>query len=49
VLVAAGHGMLGLTLAPQTGEDVARLVARDPDAREASPWLSIHSPARFGL
>jgi D-amino-acid dehydrogenase len=49
VVVAAGHGMVGLTLAPATGDDVARLVHGDPDARAAAPWLSVYSPARFGL
>ncbi|QEC46367.1 FAD-dependent oxidoreductase [Baekduia soli] len=49
IVVAAGHGMLGLTLAPATGDDVARLVLCDPDAHAAAPWLSTFTPARFGL
>jgi D-amino-acid dehydrogenase len=32
VLVGAGHGMYGLTLAPATGEALARLAVGDADA-----------------
>jgi D-amino-acid dehydrogenase len=43
LVVATGHGMLGLTLAPVTGEMVANLVLGGGDAR-----LDPLSPARFG-
>ena len=40
--VATGHGMLGVTLAPATGEAVARLVRGD-----RTPLLDPFSPGRF--
>jgi D-amino-acid dehydrogenase len=40
--VATGHGMLGLTLAPVTGEMIARLVLDGAD-----PRIEALSPARF--
>jgi D-amino-acid dehydrogenase len=40
--VATGHGMLGLTFAPLTGQMIARLVTGEGDPRAAG-W----SPARF--
>jgi len=40
--VATGHGMLGLTFAPVTGQMIARLVMGEPDSR-----LEGLSPARF--
>ncbi|HET6945917.1 MAG TPA: FAD-dependent oxidoreductase [Gaiellaceae bacterium] len=43
VIVATGHGMLGVTLAPATGVAVAAL-ARG----ERPPWLEPFDPARFG-
>lgn len=49
VVVATGHAMLGLTLAPATGRDVARLVAGERDVARESPWLEQFTPARFGL
>lgn len=47
--IAAGHGMLGFTLGPATGRDVAELVlgGRRPAARAG--WLEQFAPARFGL
>ena len=48
-IVATGHGMLGLTLAPQTGDDVARLVVGDPRALLDAPWLAVFAPGRFGI
>lgn len=43
VIVATGHGMLGVTLAPATGAAVATL------ARGERPrWLAPFDPARFG-
>jgi D-amino-acid dehydrogenase len=48
-LVATGHGMLGLTLAPASGHDVARLVNGDRDVLRDSPWLEQFAPSRFGL
>jgi D-amino-acid dehydrogenase len=42
VAVATGHGMLGLTLGPVTGEMIANLVLRGSDAR-----LTALSPSRF--
>jgi D-amino-acid dehydrogenase len=49
VVLAAGHGMLGLTLAPATGDDVARIILGDTDALAAAPWLAVYGPKRFGL
>jgi D-amino-acid dehydrogenase len=48
-LVAAGHGMLGFTLSPAVGRDVADLVlgAAAPPASRAT-WRDQFSPARFG-
>ena len=40
--VATGHGMLGLTLAPVTGEMIAKLVLEGAD-----PRVEALSPARF--
>ncbi len=43
VLLATGHGMLGVTLAPATGLAVAALVrGEQPD------WVAPFSPSRFG-
>lgn len=43
VAVATGHGMLGLTLGPVTGQMIARLVLEGAD-----PRLAPLSPGRFG-
>jgi D-amino-acid dehydrogenase len=43
VIVATGHGVLGITLAPSTGELVAALVG----GAELEPWLAPLSPSRF--
>jgi D-amino-acid dehydrogenase len=43
LVLATGHGMLGLTLAPVTGDMVANLVLGGGDAR-----LGPLSPGRFG-
>ena len=43
-LIAAGHNMLGLTLAPVTGRIIADLVSE----RSVSPTIGALSPARFG-
>ena len=45
VLVASGHGMLGLTLAPSTAKTV-RDLARDVAAGRPSP-LTPYGPERF--
>ncbi|WP_369135278.1 NAD(P)/FAD-dependent oxidoreductase [Modestobacter sp. I12A-02662] len=45
VLVASGHGMLGLTLAPSTAKTV-RDLARDVEAGRPSP-LTAYGPERF--
>ena len=42
LVVATGHGMLGVTLAPATGAAVASLVRGEDDA-----WLVPFSPGRF--
>jgi D-amino-acid dehydrogenase len=42
LFVATGHGMLGITLAPATGEALAPLVLDEP-----SPILEPFAPARF--
>jgi D-amino-acid dehydrogenase len=41
--VSAGHGMLGVTLAPGTAAALADLILRD----RMSPNLNTFSPARF--
>ncbi len=44
-MVATGHAMLGITLAPATGRLVADLVSERP-----VPWYSVHlRPERFRL
>lgn len=43
VLLATGHGMLGVTLAPATGAAVAALLRGEDDA-----WLAPFAPGRFG-
>jgi D-amino-acid dehydrogenase len=48
-VVATGHGMLGLTLAPATGNDVSALVAGDRQLLRDAPWLEQFTPKRFGL
>lgn len=44
VYVASGHAMLGLTLAPRTGELLASMILDGIEADELRPF----SPARFG-
>ena len=46
LVIAAGHGTLGMTLAPATGELVAGLLGRAAESPDAARALS---PARFGL
>lgn len=46
VVVASGHGMLGLTLAPSTAKTV-RDLARDIASRRPSPF-ALYGPERFG-
>jgi D-amino-acid dehydrogenase len=43
VIVATGHGVLGITLAPSTAELVATLAA----GKELEPWLDALDPGRF--
>ncbi len=43
VLVATGHGVLGITLAPSTAELVASLAG----GAELEPWLAPLDPGRF--
>jgi D-amino-acid dehydrogenase len=43
VIVATGHGVLGITLAPSTAELVATLAG----GTELEPWLDALSPGRF--
>ncbi len=43
LIVATGHGMLGVTLAPVTGAAVAALLRG-----ERPPWLAAFAPERFG-
>jgi D-amino-acid dehydrogenase len=45
LIVAAGHGQLGVTLAPITGALVAAMVGAELPPLDPSPFL----PARFGL
>ena len=44
VVVATGHGMLGLTLAPVTGRLVGEIVTGEEPSRELEPLR----PDRFG-
>jgi D-amino-acid dehydrogenase len=41
--IATGHGMLGITLAPVTGEAVASVIAGEPYSADLSPF----TPDRF--
>jgi D-amino-acid dehydrogenase len=43
VIVATGHGSLGITLAPSTGELVATLAG----GKALEPWLDALRPGRF--
>ncbi len=43
LVLATGHGMLGVTLAPATGAAVAALIGGADDS-----WLAPFAPARFG-
>src|ERR1035437_1049503 len=43
-VVATGHAMLGITLAPATGELVADIL----EGRELPPFAAAFSPDRFG-
>jgi D-amino-acid dehydrogenase len=43
LFLATAHAMLGITLAPATGEIVASLVGGEPPAHEIEPFL----PTRF--
>jgi D-amino-acid dehydrogenase len=45
LVLATGHAMLGVTLAPVTGEIVASLVAGRPPAHDVTPL----SPSRFRI
>jgi D-amino-acid dehydrogenase len=45
LILATGHGQLGMTLAPITGELVTAMVRGEAPALDPSPFL----PARFGL
>lgn len=45
LVLATGHGTLGITLAPATGKFVSDLVT----GRSAPEWASVVAPARFGL
>ncbi|MDF2760547.1 MAG: dependent oxidoreductase, partial [Thermomicrobiales bacterium] len=44
LVVASGHAMLGMTLAPATGESVAELIATGRTPQVIAPF----DPARFG-
>ena len=48
-VVATGHGMLGFTLGPAAGRDVADLVSGGPMDQVRSNWLTQFAPARYGL
>ena len=37
VVVASGHGMLGLTLAPVTGRLIGEIVTGDPPSHDLAP------------
>ena len=45
LILATGHGQLGMTLAPITGDLVSAMVRGEAPALDPSPFL----PARFGL
>jgi D-amino-acid dehydrogenase len=44
LIVASGHAMLGVTLAPATGEAVAELITTGHEPDVIAPF----DPARFG-
>jgi D-amino-acid dehydrogenase len=48
-MIAAGHGMLGFTLGPAVGRDVADLVLGIRRNRQEGDWNEQFSPARFGI
>jgi D-amino-acid dehydrogenase len=48
-VVATGHGMLGFTLGPATGRDVAELVSGVRLGPGNSTWQPQFAPARYGL
>ena len=45
VMIASGHGTLGITLAPATGRVIADLILGSPERIHMSPFL----PSRFGV
>lgn len=49
VIVAAGHGMLGFTLGPAAGRDVADLVLGSGRPIFEAAWQANFSPARYGV
>lgn len=48
-IVAAGHGMLGFTLGPAAGRDVADLIMGVRKGGSEGDWNEQFSPARFGI
>lgn len=48
-IIAAGHGMLGFTLGPAAGRDVAELVLGRRRGGAEGGWSEQFSPARFGI
>lgn len=48
-VVATGHGMLGFTLGPATGRDVAELISGVRVGPENAIWQTQFAPARYGL
>lgn len=48
-IVATGHGMLGFTLGPAAGRDVAELISGVGSDSENGAWQPQFAPARYGL
>jgi D-amino-acid dehydrogenase len=48
-VVATGHGMLGFTLGPAAGRDVAELIGGAPGVNGSTAWQPQFAPARYGL
>ena len=48
-VVATGHGMLGFTLGPAAGRDVAELISGARIGPGNATWQPQFAPARYGL
>jgi D-amino-acid dehydrogenase len=48
-VLATGHGMLGFTLGPAAGRDVAELISGVGGGSGSATWQPQFAPARYGL